>query len=151
MADQNYPFALPARLPQPFNGVFKYWKGLIRGRNSMPFWDDVNLTELSDWSDRLMLVDVFEDPQRFRLNDVGQQIQKRYGSDIKRKFVDEIDAKAPLDFFTAQASATVEASAPTLLKLDARARKGIKTKTYVRLLLPMWGNGRIEMLLGTIG
>jgi hypothetical protein len=150
MADQMYPFALPGRVPPPLNGVLKYWEGLIRGRNNMPFWDDVTLAKLSDYSDCLMLVDVFEEPQRFRLNTLGQQVQKRYGSEIKGKFTDEIEPKPPLEFFAAQASATVEAAAPTLLKLPARSRKGRKVSPYARLLLPMWGNGRVEMLLAVI-
>ena len=33
----------------------------------MPFWDDANLSSLPDLSGRLMLVDVFDKPVRFRL------------------------------------------------------------------------------------
>jgi len=150
MAGPTYPFALPGRVPPPLNRVLRYWQGLIRGRNNMPFWDDVSLANLPDCSDSLMLVDVFEEPQRFRLGSVGQQIQKRYGSGIKGKFAHELEPKPPLEFFAAQASATVEAAAPTLLKLPARKLKRLKVGPYARLLLPMWGNGRIEMLLGII-
>lgn len=116
----------------------------------MPFWDDVNLSALPDIGDRLMLVDVFEDPQRFRLNTLGANIQKRYGRNIKGKFTDELDPKPPFEFFAAQASVTTEAAAPTLLKLRPQSGKKSSNTGYSRLLLPMWGNGRIEMLLGLV-
>ena len=150
MVEPIHPFAVPERLPPPFKDVFNYWKQLIRGRNEMPFWDDVNLAKLPELADRLMFVDVYEDPQRFRLNTLGQKIQKLYGANLIRKFTDEIEPKPPFEFFAAQASATVEASAPTLLKLGSRSRKKQEKVSYRRLLLPMWGNGRIEALLGLI-
>ena len=85
-----------------------------------------------------MLVDVFETPQRFRLNTVGNEIRDYYGADIVGKFVDEIEAKGPLAYFMAQASATVEAAEPTYYH-----------DGFARLFLPMWGGGYVSMLLGT--
>ena len=86
-----------------------------------------------------MLVDVFEGPQRFRLNSVGNEIRDYYGADIVGKFVDEIEAKGPFAYFMAQASATVEAGEATYYH-----------DGFARLLLPMWGGGHIAMLLGTV-
>jgi hypothetical protein len=96
-----------------------------------------------------MLVDAFEKPQRFRLNAVGEQIRQRYGADLADKFIDEIAAKAPFQFLAAQASATIEAKVPTFFAGEAGAASG-RQQGYVRLLLPMWGEGRIGMLLGAI-
>lgn len=138
------PFPVPATLPPGLAQVRNYWQHLKRRQNSMPFWDDVNLASLPKLADHLMLVDVFQDPQRFRFNSVGQHIRKRYGDDLVHRFVDETDAKAPFDYFTSQSNATVESGAPTYYR-SARRSMG-----YVRLLLPMWGNGRIEMMLGAI-
>ena len=91
-----------------------------------------------------MLVDVFENPQRFRFNSVGQKIRDRYGSDIVHRFADEMDVKAPFEYFTSQSSATIEGGVPTYYRNVSR------NTGYSRLLLPMWGNGRIEMMLGAI-
>ena len=113
--------------------------GLKRGENKVPFVDDVNLSVLPQLKNKLMLIDVFEQPQRFRFNTVGGEIRDAYGADITGKFVGEIAAKAPLAFFTAQASATVESAEPTYY------RDGV-----ARLLLPMWGDGHVAMLLGII-
>ena len=135
------PFPVPAKLPSGLMEARNYWQHLKRRQNGMPFWDDVNVASLPKLADHLMLVDVFQDPQRFRFNSVGQRIRKRYGADLVHKFVDAIDAKAPLDYFTSEFSATIEGGAPTYYR---GTRRGAG---YHRLLLPMWGNGRIEMML----
>ncbi len=145
MNQAGNPFALPTSLPQSFDSVRRYWDGLRRAGNEMPFWDDVNLQALPNVSDELMLVDAFENPQRFRLNTLGAKIKKQYGTNPTSQFIDEIEAKAPFQFLTAQASATIELKEPTFLQLKSAAGEG-----YRRMLLPMWGNGRIEMLLGVV-
>jgi hypothetical protein len=153
MTKSTQPFAVPADLHLELRRVRDYWESLKRGENDMPFWDDVKLSSLPDLSDRMLLVDVFERPQRFRFGSVGAQIRQRYGADLAGKFADEIDPKAPFEFLSAQASATIEAKAPTLLSCgaaDGSRPSGAHPNGYARLLLPMWGNGRIEMILGAI-
>jgi hypothetical protein len=144
--NSSSPFALPAKLPPGLGRVRDYWESLKRGESSMPFWDDVKLSSLPDLSDRLMLVDAFENPQRFRLNSVGAQIRRGYGADLADKFVDEIAQKGPFELLAAQASATIDAKAPTFYAAPA----GSGHQGYARLLLPMWGEGRIGMLLGAV-
>ena len=143
------PFALPDKLPLDLDRVWVYWKSLKRGENKIPFWDDLKLSSLPDLADRLMLIDVFERPQRFRFNSVGEKIQQSYGGDLAGKFADEIDPKNPLEFFTAQASVTIEANAPTFFTHIATSDSGRNVRD-ARLLLPMWGNGRIEIMLGAV-
>jgi hypothetical protein len=143
------PFALPPKLPLELPRVLVYWESLKRGENSMPFWDDAALTSMPDLSDRLMLVDVFENPQRFRLNSVGERIRRRYGADLAGKFVDEISPQVPFEFLAAQASVTIEAKAPTFFAGAPEGASG-RHRGYARLLLPMWGEGRIGMMLGAI-
>jgi hypothetical protein len=139
MTKMPHPFALPASLSSDLGRVQDYWDKLKRAENQVPFWDDVNLSALPGLEGRLMLIDVFKPPQRFRLNTVGKEIRDWYGADVVGKFADEIDAKGPLAYFTAQASATVEATAPTYYH-----------DGFVRLLLPLWGDGYVSMLLGTV-
>jgi len=143
------PFAIPEKLPSDIGRIRDYWESLKRGENSMPFWDDVTLSSFPGLADRLMLVDAFENPQRFRLNSVGEQIRKRFGADLAGKFVDEIAPKAPFEFFAAQASATIEAKSPTFFAGEAGAADDLR-HGYARLLLPLWGDGRIGMMLGAI-
>jgi hypothetical protein len=139
MTKMPHPFALPARLCSELGRVRDYWDSLKRGENEVPFCDDVKLSALPGFENNLVLVDVFEKPQRFRLNIVGNNIREWYSADIVGKFVDELEAKGPLVYFTAQASTTVEAAEPTYFH-----------DGFARLLLPLWGGGYVSMLLGTI-
>lgn len=139
------PFAPPRRLTPDFLRVKAYWESLLRGSAEIPFWDDLDLTTLHDLSGRLFLVGVFSRPERFRLDLVGEDLTGAAGSQVAGLFTDEISALPPFDFLASQSSATVEAAAPTYLEsvlADGR--------TCRRLLLPMWGDGRLSMLLGVI-
>ena len=149
MTSVSPPFALPTKLSPRLHRVLDYWLSLKRGENSMPFWDDVKPSSLPDLSSSLMLIDAFESPQRFRFASIGQHIGERYGSDLAGSFADAVEARAPLRFLIAQASATVEAKVPTFFADGVEAAGG-RRSGYSRLLLPMWGNGRIGMLLGAI-
>ncbi len=140
MSNPSHPFAVPAKLESGLARVSVYWSGLRRADNNMPFGDDLDLPKLRELEDRLMLIEVFEQPLRFRFNIVGKKIREAYGADLAGKFSDEIEMKGPLAYFAAQASATIEAREPTYYG------DGVK-----RLLLPMWGDGHIASLLGVIG
>ncbi|HMM14379.1 MAG TPA: hypothetical protein PKA57_07085 [Parvibaculum sp.] len=135
------PYALPATIEADLAEVHTYWQSLIRGQASdMPYWDDVKLSALPRLEDRMMLIGVFEKPERFRFEIIGRRITEHYGKDVTGSFADEIASAAPLEYLRAQASATVESRAPTYVRHGAQAR----------LLLPLWGNGRISMLLGAV-
>jgi hypothetical protein len=113
----------------------------------MPFWDDINLTAIPEVSARLMLIDVFDKPVRFRLGMLGAELQGQHGRDVVGKFLDEIERYSPLQYLSSQSSAAVESRAPTHYRhvSDSHA-----VNPYSRLLLPMWGDGRIGMLLGAV-
>jgi hypothetical protein len=134
------PFPLPDKLGAGLAGVLVYWEGLKRAGNEMPFWDDVKPSALGDRADTVVLIDVFDKPERFRFNSVGKTLAQRYGEPLTSKFLEEISLRDPFDYLLAQCSATVEARAPTYYEGGGVAR----------LLLPMWGDGHIGMLMGAI-
>lgn len=136
----SVPFTLPDSLDKDLARVCAYWQSLKRADNEMPFWDDVKLSALPDLADRLMLIDAFALPERFRFRTVGQGLAQRYGEAVGGKFLDELELRAPFGYLRAQCSATVEARAPTHYAGDG----------YARILLPMWGDGHIGMLLGAV-
>jgi hypothetical protein len=104
----------------------------------MPFWDDFAPSSLRELSEDALLVDVFAKPVRFRFDSVvGAEVERRYGEAVRDRFTDEIEPRAPFDYLNAQASAALEAGGPTLYRASA----------FSRLMLPMWGDGRISMLL----
>jgi hypothetical protein len=141
------PFPLPRQLPPTLASIHQYWKMLIRAENPMPFSDDVSLGPIEKLSAHVMLVDVFSGPQRFRFNRLGENIIGTLSNDLTGQFADEIKPAEPLNYFIAQASATIEAGIPTLYSAVRRKSRG---KGYSRLLLPAWGNGRIDLLLGAV-
>jgi hypothetical protein len=145
MHDPSAPFPLPDELEQSLARVHDYWKGLRRAANSMPFWDDLKLSALSQCAGELLLIDVFSDPERFRFNYLADNLKQRYGETLAGKFADEIELRAPFIYLRAQCSATVEGRSPTYYRQDAKTGSD-----YARLLMPMWGNGHISMLLGAI-
>jgi hypothetical protein len=140
MADPEIPFAVPENLEAPLARVLSYWEDLKRGGNTMPFWDDVQLSSLPELKDDLLLIDVFSRPERFRFNTIGAHIAQQHGDPLNGKFADDVSLQGPLRFFRAQCSATTEARSPTCYREAALSR----------LLLPMWGDGRVGMLLGAV-
>ncbi len=142
----KHPYPLPRRLPADLVRVRDYWKGLLRGAADMPFWDDAKLSDLPELSDRLFLIDVFDQPERFRFGAIGGALG---GARLAGMFIDQAELGWPFEFLRSQASATVEAAAPTCHS-QAAAAGPAPTRAYSRLLLPMWGDGRIGMLLGAV-
>lgn len=137
------PFAPPRQLSPDLLRVRAYWEGLLRGSAKIPFWDDLDLTTLSDLAGRLFLVGTFDRPERFRLDLVGEDLTAEAGRQVAGLFTDEIGDAPPFALLSSQSSATVETAEPTCFE-------GVLTdgRAYRRLLLPMWGDGRISMLLG---
>lgn len=147
------PFSPPQSLDHDLGRVKTYWDSLRRAANSMPFWDDCDLQALDDLKPRLFLVDAFDKPRRFRFDLVGPELEARYGASVGGLFTDEMAYGAPFDYLDAQCSATLEAAAPTHHHQTAPghgAAPGAAWRAYGRLMLPMWGDGRIGMLLGAI-
>lgn len=137
----KHPFGLPTRLSPDLTRVLAYWRGLLRGTATMPFWDDAKLSDLPDLTGQLFLVDVFQQPERFRFGVVGDALG---ASGMSGLFLDEADLGRPFEFLKSQCTATVECAEPTLFRGE-----GVE-QPYSRLLLPMWGEGRIAMLLGAV-
>ena len=142
MNASNGPYAVPQSLERDLTRVHTFWDGLKRHEAKMPFWDDVKMSALPDLADRLMMVEATDKPVRFRIafGVVGADVKQHYGHDLSGKFLDEIDAAAPLQFLVSQCSATVESRAPTYHRNDG-------AEGYSRLVLPLWGDGRVGMLL----
>lgn len=141
------PFALPRAMEPDLRIVRDYWETLIRGANDIPFWDDYKPSALPEISGRMALLDVFDQPFRLRFGQiVGVEIEQRYGENLHRQFIDEIEMRAPFEYLASQASALIETSKPTYYRRTDTAAPS-RDDGYSRLLLPMWGNGRVEMLL----
>jgi hypothetical protein len=147
MNDTLIPYAVPDSIESALARVMSYWSGLKRGGNDMPFWDDVSLSALPDLSDDLMLLDAFADPLRFRLSFVGKRLTEKYPEAVSGKFADDFEPREPLAYFLSQCCAAVESRAPTYYR-HAPSARWPGAVAYSRLLLPLWGDGRVSMLVG---
>ena len=141
MPTVQHPFAVPRALTPDLERVRAYWEGLKRARAAVPFWDDLNLADLPDLGPKLLVIDVFQSPERFRFAVLGKAVASDQAEE--GRFLDEATFSPPFDYLRSQCAATVEAAAPT-------AFKGKAAKAYTRLLLPLWGEGQIRMLLGVV-
>lgn len=141
MGASGNPFPLPDTLGRDLAAVHAYWRALRRAENDVPFADDLKPAALAAQAGTVLLIDVFNKPERFRFSLLGGDLLLQQDKAFSGKFIDEVDLPAPLGFLRAQASATVEARAPTYYR-DAR--------DAARLLLPMWGDGRVSLLLGVV-
>ena len=151
MTGGAHGYCLPGELEPDLGRVQAYWNGLKRGANEIPFWDDVKLSLRSRLGRESMLIGVFENPLRFRLDFIGADLTGRYGGTTGNGFVDEIDLHAPFDDLIRQCKATVEGRAPTYYCQTAFGTGDAgHPGGYARLLLPLWGNGQVEMLLGAV-
>ena len=151
MTISERPFAPPNELGRDLARVLTFWEGLKRGDAEMPFWDDVKISALAEFSGRLMLIEASDKPVRFRLGFgvIGEEIKRQYGGDLAGKFLDEIEVRHPLQFLISQSSATIESRVPTYYRHAlAKGDSSRVEQQYSRLVLPMWGDGRIGMLLG---
>ena len=141
MPCQN-PFSLPDRLDPNLQGVISLWRRLKRVENGMPFTDDLDLSALSNLPVKPFLLSVFASPERFRFEFLSEGLRAAAATG---SFIDETSPQKYFGYLRAQGSATVEAAEPTFLRLA-----DVSGQAFSRVLLPMWGNGQINMLLGAI-
>jgi len=149
MRSSTRPYAPPRKLERALARVLDFWNGLKRREAKIPFWDDVKLSALEELAATLTMIDVLPKPARFHFaaGVVGEEIKRRYGGDLVDMFLDDIEIRYPFQFLISQCSATLESGTPTYYR-HSEARDARLQQAFSRLLLPLWGDGRIGMLLG---
>ncbi len=134
------PFPLPDHLNAGLQPVASLWQGLKRGENGMPFADDLGVQSISKLQGNPFLLGVLAERYRFEFLSDSLQGAAAIGS-----FLDEMSPNVNFSYLRAQSSATVEAAAPTFLRLTQ-----FSGYSFSRILLPLWGNGQVNLLLGAI-
>jgi len=118
------------------------WEGLKRGENGIPFSDDLGVQSLSKLPGTPFLLSVVASPERCRFEYLSDGL---HDAAVPGSFLDEISPNVKFSYLRAQSSATIEAAAPTLFHLTP-----LSGYSFSRVLLPLWGNGQVNMLLGAI-
>ncbi len=140
--------ALAGRMEADLVQVEDYWQKLKRGGNSIPFSDDIKLTSLSGVEQNILLIEVFYDPVRFRVDIAGSWIEQQYGGRLAGKFLDELRLRTLLEGLAQQCTAALETRGPSYCP---NVSSSDQTKPgYARLVLPCWGDGHINTLLAAI-
>lgn len=121
--------------------VLQTWVTL-RGRKSLPAWNDLVVDDLQDQRDTLMFLDLVDDDgsARLRVNSVGARIISGYGGDVTGRFIDEVIPPAWRDCAMRTYEATIERELPIYSVVDALEREGTLVRME-RLLLPFAGDG----------
>lgn len=141
------PFSIVGPITPRLDAVLEYWQELRRGSAEIPFSDDVDLLAVRPLCREIFLLDVFSDPERFRLSIAELSIAAGGADHILGRFIDEVDLPYPLELLRSQSSATVESGRPTIYRHEPCNGSD---EPYCRLLLPAWGEGQIRMLLGAV-
>jgi hypothetical protein len=134
------PFPIPDRLEAKWQPVVSLWESLRRGEIGMPFSDDLGVTALSNLPGNPFLLRVFASPERYRFEFLSESLRREA---VLEGFVDEMPPNINFSYLRAQSSATIEAAEPTLFHLTDSS--GYR---FSRVLLPLWGNGQVNLLLG---
>jgi len=142
MTDSLEAYSLPPKIEPKLASIHDVWRALRRGGNEVPFSDDFQLSLLGEAAADAILIDVFETPMRFRFGLAGRSVAARLGEEANGRFVDELESRGPVDHLEAQCAATIRSRAPTYFQ-----HRSSGAKAYARIVLPFWGNGRIDMLL----
>jgi len=118
--------------------LYNYWDDK-RGNRAMPTRSDIDPMELRPLLPNLALIDVEENPHRYRYRLVGTELVTILGQELTGKYLDEM----PMLFrrFAGNAYAEVLArKAPTYAVFDANIPM-FRTVRYKRLLLPLSPDG----------
>lgn len=134
------PFPLPEHLDARLQPVVSLWESLRRGEIGMPFSDDLGVTALSNLPGNPFLLSVFASPERYRFEFLSESLRREA---VLERFVDEMSPNINFSYLRAQSSVTIEAAEPTVFHLtDASGYR------FSRVLMPLWGNGQVNLLLG---
>ena len=134
------PFPLSDRLDARLRPAVSLWESLRRGENGMPFSDDLGVPALSSLLGSSFLLGVGASPERYRFEFLSESLHREA---VLERFLDEISPNVNFSYLRAQCSATIEAAEPTLFHLT-----DLSGYRFSRALLPLWGNGQINLLLG---
>jgi hypothetical protein len=125
--------------------LYAYWQAR-RGAKRFPAREDIDPVDFKFALGRVSLVDVLEDPRRYRYRLVSTSITKHLGYEMTGKYSDEIPEKELRDYVERLYAKTVTVAAPIYEKekaiLDGRLWE------YEALMLPLSSDGsRINMIM----
>lgn len=138
--------ALPSQIGDPrLAQLYEYWLSR-KGNRRFPARGDVDPLEFSYVLGHVLLLDVLNDPLRFRVRVHGTEMVRRAGYDLTGKFLDDLPIADYRDYVIDRCKYVVALGEPQLIHHN-RILDG-KLRQYEALWLPLSEDGRsVSMLL----
>lgn len=128
--------------------ILDYWQGRCRD-GGLPRRDDIDPGDLSDLLANIFLVDVEENPRRYRVRLAGSEVVACFGADMTGKTIDEYDLADARDDILRQYDLAVETRAPSYHRHEFWTAAYEHHLNFERLLLPLSSDGEhVDKLLG---
>jgi hypothetical protein len=125
--------------------LYRYWTER-RGAKPYPARSDIDPLEFGYALGHVSLVDVLENPRRFRYRLVSTSLTARLGYEMTGKFVDEIPSKEMRAYTTRLYAVAMQRRAP--LHLRDEAMLDGRRWSHEALILPLSADGRsVNMLM----
>ncbi len=124
--------------------LFQYWDEK-RGHRSAPSREDIDPAQMVEFLSNVFLIDVEEEPRRYRVRLMGTALDHWYGRDLTGCHVDEIT-----DQVLAALDELVTTWEPWLVSGEY-VKKSDRAIVYELLALPMSSDGAtVNMILGGV-
>ncbi len=133
-------FEIPEVIAPSLRHIRDIWQRLKLMRTDMPLTDDFDLDLLREHANRLLVINVVEQPLWLRVESAGYWIIEAYGEPLAGRYVENIDPRLPLDDLWVQCMAAIKDRQPVLYR-------HAKMSSYERIALPLWGDSRVEKLI----
>ncbi|WP_417316994.1 PAS domain-containing protein [Emcibacter sp.] len=128
---------------EPLRELYEYWNR-IRGTRMMPARIDIQPAELASILPLLVLVDVEQNPERFKIRLMGTETVKVMGEDLTGQYLETLHDHEKL---TQHMLWLVESHKP-YLSCDTMSWKNKNYLSYYALALPLSDNDRdVNMIL----
>jgi hypothetical protein len=137
-------FEIPEGISPLLRHIFDIWASQKLMRTDMPLEEDFDLVLLRDYTDRIFVVDVDDPPFAMRIESAGWRVVAYCGAPLAGRNVETVPAHPPLDDLWVQCVAAVRDCRPVFYRHHTAAA------SYDRIVLPLWGDSRVEKLIAAI-
>ncbi len=142
--DVQLEFGFPDSLTDPLRHLRDVWEQAKSVRTDMARAEDFDFALLREDADHLLVFEVMDQPLQLRVETAGCWITEAYGETLAGRSVESLSERAPLEEIWIQAMAAVRDRRPVYF------RRETGSLPYERIVLPLWGESRVEKLVCAI-
>ncbi len=129
--------------------LYQYWDDK-RGSRAMPSRADLDPIDIPSLLPYIILIDVEQEPRRYRIRLYGTHVVERFGKDLTGQYLDEADLGTLRDKVLTSCDEVVDNGEPNVARRMGTLADGRDIKVE-RLILPLSNDGRtVSMIFGGI-